>query len=392
MRLVPRLTPTIWKFGVFALVCLVLLVGLAAKIGNLSLFADRHPLYAQMSDVTGLASGDTVDIAGVPVGQVSGIAVQHGHALVTLSLDNDVVLHAGTDVGMRWQNVIGQKDVYLYPDQRGPVLGPGATLPLSHDVSDASVDAFLNSIGPFLSAINPAQANQFVENVSGALEGDTAQIDQLIDNGATVSATVGALDTQVGSVIGNLDQVLTAMAQRSGDVGTLVDNLQTVAGALSSHNTVLDQVVGNLSLVASDLAQLVGNNRSSLDTTVNDLDTVAEDIQAHQQDLARSLSTLGAGLAPYQEISSYGQWFQVQTVYSCLANQTSCSYYQSDAPPAGSGPGGGAPLPGPLSSLPTGLPSAGAASAGPTPGLPQMLAVVGGAPAAPSASTVGGGL
>ena len=54
------------------------------------------------------------------------------------------------------------------------------------------------------------QANAFVENVSGALEGDTAQIDQLINSGAAVSTTVKALDTQVGQVIGNLDQVLTA--------------------------------------------------------------------------------------------------------------------------------------------------------------------------------------
>ena len=54
------------------MVCLVLLVVLAIKIGNLSLFSSRHTVYAQLADVTGLNSGDPVDIAGVPVGQVSG--------------------------------------------------------------------------------------------------------------------------------------------------------------------------------------------------------------------------------------------------------------------------------------------------------------------------------
>ncbi|MHB1582653.1 MAG: MCE family protein [Acidimicrobiales bacterium] len=346
-NLLGRLPASAFKMGAFAVVCLVLLVALAVKIGNISLFSSRHSLEAQLADVTGLTTGDPVEIAGVPVGQVSSISVQHGHALVAMSIDNTVTLHTSTDVGLRWKNVIGQKEVYLYPGQgSGKVLTDGAILPLSHDVSDASVNAFLNAFGPFLSAIDAREANAFVENVSGALQGDTAEINQLIDNGAKISSTVGALDQQVGQVIGSLDQVLTAIAARSGDVSSLVSNLQTVAQSLASKNTVLDDVVGNLSQVAGDLSQLIGTNRSSLDATINGLETATETIAAHQQQLAQALATAGSGLAPYTEISSYGQWFEVQSVYNCLANQTSCSYYQSNNPPPGSGPLGGSPLPG----------------------------------------------
>ena len=78
VRLVGPFPQSAFKFTVFAAVCLVLLAGLAVKIGNISLFSSRHTIEAQLSDVTGLASGDTVNIAGVPVGQVSSISVQHG--------------------------------------------------------------------------------------------------------------------------------------------------------------------------------------------------------------------------------------------------------------------------------------------------------------------------
>ncbi|MGH9109268.1 MAG: MCE family protein [Acidimicrobiales bacterium] len=360
-RRLRHLPPTVWKFAVFTVACLVLLVVLAVHVGNLSLFSSRHTIKAQLTDVTGLAVGDPVDVAGVRVGQVSSIAVQRAHAMVDLSVDNTLRLRRGTFVGLRWRNVIGQKDVYLYPAKRGPVLAPTATVPISHDVSDASVNAFLNSLGPLLASINTTQANAFVENVSGALQGDTAKIDQLIDSGAAISKTVGSLDTQVGQVIGSLDQVLTAIASRSGDLGSLVSNLKTVAQSLSSRNGLLDAVVGNLSQVAGDLANLIGTNRSTLDGTISDLDTVTADIVAHQNDLARSLSTLGSGLAPYVEISSYGQWFQVETVYTCLANQTSCTYYEPTSPPSGSGVGGGPPSGGPVPAAPSGAPT-GAAS------------------------------
>ena len=298
---------------VFAAACLVLLAGLAVKIGNISLFSSRHTIDAQLTDVTGLASGDSVNIAGVPVGQVSSIGVQHGHALISLSINNTVSLSRSTDVGMRWHNVIGQKEIELFPGRGGPTLPAGSTIPLSHDVTDASIDTFLNSLGPLLSSINPKEANAFVENVSGALEGDTAQINQLINSGATVSSTVQALDSQVGQIIGNLNQVLTALASRSGDIDSLVTNLQTVSSALASKNSLLDDVVGNLSLVATDLAGLIGNNHSTITSTIDNLQTVAADVQNNQQNLANSLSSLGAGLAPYIQISQWGQWFAVET-------------------------------------------------------------------------------
>ena len=343
MRFFRHFPKSAFKFSLFALVCLVLLVGLAVKIGNISLFSSRHTVDAQLTDVTGLASGDNVNIAGVTVGQVSSIGVQHGHAVISMSVNNTVTLRRSTDVGMRWHNVIGQKEIELYPGHSGPILPPDATIPLDHDVTDASIDAFLNSLGPLLSSINAKQANAFVENVSGALEGDTAQINQLINSGAAVSSTVEALDSQVGQIIGNLNQVLTALASRSGDIDSLVTNLQTVSSALASKNTLLDDVVGNLSLVASDLAGLIGNNHNTISSTIDNLQTVAADVQNNQQNLAKSLSSLGAGLAPYIQISQWGQWFAVQTVYTCLAGQSACSYYQPGNPPAGSGPFGSPP-------------------------------------------------
>jgi phospholipid/cholesterol/gamma-HCH transport system substrate-binding protein len=361
MRLL-HLPKSAFKFMVFAAACLVLLAGLAVKIGNISLFSSRHTIDAQLTDVTGLASGDSVNIAGVPVGQVSSIGVQHGHAVISLSINNTVSLSRSTDVGMRWHNVIGQKEIELFPGHGGPTLPSGSTIPLSHDVTDASIDTFLNSLGPLLSSINPKEANAFVENVSGALEGDTAQINQLINSGATVSSTVQALDSQVGQIIGNLNQVLTALASRSGDIDSLVTNLQTVSSALASKNSLLDDVVGNLSTVATDLAGLIGNNHNTITSTIDNLQTVAGDVQNNQQNLANSLSSLGAGLAPYIQISQWGQWFAVETIYTCLASQSVCPYYQPGNPPAGSGPLGSPPLPSPLSGVTT--PAASGNSAG----------------------------
>ncbi len=49
MRLFRHFPKSAFKFTLFALVCLVLLVGLAVKIGNISLFTSRHTIDAQLS-------------------------------------------------------------------------------------------------------------------------------------------------------------------------------------------------------------------------------------------------------------------------------------------------------------------------------------------------------
>ena len=391
MRLRHRVPPSALKFSVFALVCLVLLVGLAVKIGNISLFTSRHTIDAQLSDVTGLANGDTVNIAGVPVGQVSS----HRGTARSCADRHEYRQHRDAAPLHRRGHAVAQRhraegDRAVSRAVPGPCSRPAPPSLSTHDVTDASIDVFLNSLGPVLSSINPTEANEFVENVSGALEGDTAEINQLINSGAAVSATVEALDSQVGQVIGNLNQVLGALASRSGDIDSLVTNLQTVSSALASKNTLLDGVVGNLSQVATDLAGLIGNNHTTITSTIDNLQAVAADVQNNQQNLASSLSTLGAGLAPYIQISQWGQWFAVETIYTCLANQTVCPYYQPGNPPAGSGPLGSPPLPAPLSGVTTpGLPSPDTSSSGSSPSSQSDDASAGSGSGSLAASSLG---
>ncbi len=338
---------TALRFGAFVVVCLVLLVALAQRIGNLSLFSHRVTYEAQLSDATGLQPSDSVKIAGVTVGQVTAIGVQRGHALVTFAVNSGVHLRTSTKAGLRWHNVLGQQYLYLYPGATGTALRPGGVIPLANDVASASVGALLNALGPFLSAVNPQQANTFLRSVVAALDGNEAKVNSLIADAATVSQTVGSLDSQVGQVIGDLDQVLTALAHRSGDIGTLLSNLQSVAQTLASHNALLDSVVTNLASVTGEFAGLVRSNQGTLQSSIADLQSVTSVVQAHEAALSQGLSTLGSGLAPYAEISAFGQWFQIQTVYTCMAGETSCTYINPSNPPAGSAPGGAA-LPGGL--------------------------------------------
>jgi phospholipid/cholesterol/gamma-HCH transport system substrate-binding protein len=368
------LHPTTLKVVVFAIVCLVVLAGLAARIGNISFFSNRASYSAQLADATGLQPSDQVKIAGVTVGQVSGVALQRGHALVTFAVDSGVHLPSDTQVGTQWHNVLGQQYLYLYPGHSRRTLKPGATLPLSSNVPGPDIGALLNSLGPMLGALNPQQANQVVNAFADALQGNVGQVDQLIDNAASVSQAVGSVDTQVGQLVDNLNQVFGALAQRSGDLGQVVGNLDTISQSLASRNDLLDQTVANLAQVGQEVASLEGNTHNSLSNAISDLEAVSADIQSQSGSLGQGLSTLGSGLAPYIDISSYGQWFQVQLVYTCLADETVCSYYQPTNAPSGAGPLGSTPSSGGVPSPANGQSVSGSAQGASVGNVLQMVA------------------
>jgi len=338
------------RFVIYALVCLVLLGGLIARIGNLQLFSHRTGYHVLMTDVTGLGVGDQVKLAGVTVGQVTGITTRRGEAYVSFGVDHQVKLPVNTEVGIRWHNVLGQKFLYLYPSgDSGPYLAAGATIPSSRDQGDADLGEFLNALGPVIQSIDPAEANAFVQGVLGGLQGNLDQVGALVDNAATVSNTVGNLQLQVGQVIDNLSTVMGSLGGRAQDLQQVVSNLATISSALASRNDTLDAVIGNFGKMAGEFSQLVSNNRGNLDTIISSLQTVANVLHAHRSDLDADLSSLSAGLEPYTMISSYGQWFDVNVVYQCLADETNCSYNQSGAKPtqvdsgAAARPASGAP-------------------------------------------------
>lgn len=376
------------KVALFTVVCLVIVAGLAAKIGNISFFAQREQYHALLADASGLQPAADVKIAGVTVGVVDAVQVHRGDALVTFSLNRTVHLPAGTKVGLQWQNVVGNQYLYLYPGTGHASLRPGATLPLSADVSGPSIGAFLNALQPVLGAINPQQANSVVVAFAQALSGNQAQLNDLIDSAASLSGTVGSLNTQVGQVITQLDTVFRALAQRSSDVGTLLDNLQTMSQSLASNNTLLDQTVSNFAVAAKEVASLVAGTRGNLSSSIGDLNSVSATIQANDTVLGQGLAGFGKGVAPYTLISNYGQWFQVRGVYTCLAGQQVCTYYDGNNPPKGTGPGGGPPIPGVPTNLPPPLGSG--SGAAPAPSGAGALAAAFGLPVPSHAATSGG--
>lgn len=116
--------------GIFVLLGLVCVAYLTIKLGRMELFEqDGFALTARFNSVSGLRVGADVEMAGVPVGRVTAIALDSDptrrQALVHLMLDTDLKLSTDTIASVKTSGLIGDKYVSLTPGGADEILASG---------------------------------------------------------------------------------------------------------------------------------------------------------------------------------------------------------------------------------------------------------------------------
>ena len=117
--------------GIFVLIGLICVGYLTIRLGKMEIFKDEHYyLNARFQSVTGLKAGASIEIAGVPVGQVDSITLDLSEniALVQMKIKKAVVLTDDVIASVKTAGLIGDKYIKLSPGGSEDILEPGDTI------------------------------------------------------------------------------------------------------------------------------------------------------------------------------------------------------------------------------------------------------------------------
>lgn len=104
--------------GIFMIIGLLAISFIAIKLGNISLFGqDQYSVIAKFTSASGLRTGAFVEAAGVRVGEISNIEFDtvDYYAIVTLNIDDGVMISEDSIASVRTAGIIGDKFVKLTP-------------------------------------------------------------------------------------------------------------------------------------------------------------------------------------------------------------------------------------------------------------------------------------
>lgn len=114
--------------GIFVFLGLLCMAYLAISLGRMELFGgDYYYVNAHFTSVSGLKERSTVEMAGVPIGQVHKITLEpeYQDAVVSLKIRNDVQLDEHVIASVRTRGLIGDKYVIIEPGGAEVMLEDG---------------------------------------------------------------------------------------------------------------------------------------------------------------------------------------------------------------------------------------------------------------------------
>ena len=248
--------------------------------------APTYPINVVYASAPGLFTGAAVDVLGVKVGTVTNVQNVGDKVDVTLAVDQATRLPSSAFDSLVAPPLLGSPDVDLNPGYTGgPSLPSGATIPQDQTAVPVSTDELLKELQHTLDAINPHAVGNLVTNLATDLDGQGANLNKLIASAAGTVQLLANKGNDLGQLNGTLAQLTGTLDTDTTQIEQLVQQYDTVSTTVAQHSGQLNDAITQLAGASSGLVSLLVPNIQPLEADVGTVTTVG-------RTLDRSLSSV----------------------------------------------------------------------------------------------------
>lgn len=242
------------KVGAFFVGTLVLLGVLTFNTGKFTFGSDKDSAHfiTYFDQVAGLAMQAPIRVAGVKVGEVKTITLDHGRAKVELKLEKDFPVYVDAQVSLSSIGILGEKYIDLTQghSEKG-LLDPSIPIPSKSGVS-------LDDLMVTLAAIS-----RDIKGVTGALnqsiggEEGRAKLDEIVDNIRVLTGEFRTLAQENHAAINN---TLANAEALTGDLRERMPRLAQQFEDLGKHlNAMVQETRPELQGTMQDVRKLASS-------------------------------------------------------------------------------------------------------------------------------------
>jgi len=115
--------------GLFIIAGIICLGYLSIKLGKMEVVGGKgYEIYAIFSNIGGLRTGSSIEIAGVDVGRVKSITLDNYQAHVVLDLPWSVKIQEDAIALVKTKGLIGEKYIEITPGGSEKIIQPGGRI------------------------------------------------------------------------------------------------------------------------------------------------------------------------------------------------------------------------------------------------------------------------
>ncbi|MGI8579055.1 MAG: MlaD family protein [Solirubrobacteraceae bacterium] len=229
---------------------------------------------ARFINASQLVTGDLVQVAGSPIGQVKDIALTtDGQAEITLQIDKaHSPLKQGTQLTVRQASLSGVANRYVdlrFPPGNPPPMERGAVIPTSSTTTAVDLDQIFNIFGPkqrqALKNVIQGSAKQY-QGMGPAAQRGFAYLNPALASTSVLFRELNRDTPTFTRFITKTAGLVTDVADRRNDLAGLVDHLATTLGAVGKPSGQLASAIEELPPFMRRANSTFVNLRSTLDT------------------------------------------------------------------------------------------------------------------------------
>ena len=199
--------------------------------------------------------GQSVDIAGIKVGEVSGVNLENGHAVVSMSIDNKYapLIHDNASLLLRPKTGLNDMVVEVDPGTTtAPEMKENTTVPLASTQPQVNPDEILASLDAdtqqFLKLLlaNGAEALDPAQGRDVKLSNALRRLDPFARDISKISGALATRRQNIANSIHNFQLLSTELGNRDQDLVNFVDSSNAVLGSFAKEQASIRSAVAEL--------------------------------------------------------------------------------------------------------------------------------------------------
>ncbi len=324
-----------WLVGIMSILLIAGALYFAFSINSFPALKGVYKIAAEVEDAAGLQAGNEVRVAGVKVGQVTGVRLGERSAVVDMEIEDGVRIPTEARLEVKLKTILGQKFIDLrmphaflarYSGGADPAsaqedfLDDGDVIPIDqttvpYEIYQAATEgtraieninkkALRNLISILADTLNASgdelgAALESVDEAGGVLKTKNAGIRKLLRNASALSGTLAESDQDIEGLLVRATEVL----------GTLADNRATTSSLLAATDDLTE-----------NLALLIEAARGSIKAGSGDLRSILTSVNGELGTLDEALDEFGIAQELFGQNIKFGRFIEGQVCSLTTAN------------------------------------------------------------------------
>ncbi|OBF41076.1 mammalian cell entry protein [Mycobacterium sp. ACS1612] len=295
------------RSGIFGLVIVICVLIVAFGYTTLPFYPQGKPYEAYFADAGGISPGNDVNVSGIAVGKVTGVALAGDVAKVTFTVNRKVRLGDQTLASIKTDTVLGERSLAVTPRGGGSVT----SIPLKRTTVPYTLNMALQDLGQNSAELDKGQLNQALSVLTESLRDATPQLRRTLDGVASLSRSINANDEALGELLAHAQSVTKVLADRANQVNQLVTDGNQLFAALDERRTALSNLIAGIDDVSRQLSGFVADNRREFGPALTKLNLVLDNLLERREHISQAIRRLPPYATALGESVGSGSGFNV---------------------------------------------------------------------------------